>query len=76
MIDCFVDVAKRMGKDVRVISDKEINAESVQMEEKKKQLCDSFDLVVSMGSDYAFLKSQALLWDSSIPIMGITTDRF
>ena len=57
MIDCFVDVAKRMGKDVRVISDKEINAESVQMEEKKKLLCDSFDLVVSMGSDYAFLKS-------------------
>ena len=72
VIDCFVDLAKRMGKDVTTISENEIDVENI---EARRRLCDGVDLVISMGGDHAFLKSQALLWDQTIPIMGINTNR-
>ena len=54
MIKCFVDIAKRMGKEVRLISEEELAPENF---EESKQLLDGIDLVVSMGADHAFLKS-------------------
>ena len=30
---------------------------------------------MSMGGDRTFLKSQSLIWNNSIPLMGINTNR-
>lgn len=72
VINCFTDIAKRMGKEVVLVPEDELNTED---EEVRKRLCDGVDFVVSMGGDHTFLKSQALLWDQSIPILGINTNR-
>lgn len=72
VINCFTDIAKRMGKEVVLVPEDELNTED---EEARKRMCDGVDFVVSMGGDHTFLKSQALLWDSEIPILGINTNR-
>lgn len=72
VINCFVDVARKMGKEVQVIPEDELKLLS---EEQRKSLCDNVNLIVSMGGDHTFLKSQALVWDKSIPIVGINTNR-
>ena len=72
VINCFVDLAKRMGKRVKVVPEDELKLEN---EEERLKLMDGVDLVVSMGGDHTFLKSQALLQAQDIPIIGINTNR-
>mmetsp|Transcript_11552 Transcript_11552/g.15610 ORF Transcript_11552/g.15610 Transcript_11552/m.15610 type:complete len:83 (+) Transcript_11552:204-452(+) len=60
VVNCFVDVAKRMGKEVVVLPEDMLDCEC---EESRRKLCDGVDLIVSMGGDHTFLKSQQLVWD-------------
>ena len=58
VINCFIDIAKRMGKDVTCVSEEDINVDNI---DASRRLTDGIDLVVSMGGDHAFLKAQSLL---------------
>jgi len=65
-----VDIAKRMGKEVTVVAEDDILETATANE-----LCPNVDMVVSMGGDHTFLRSQALLPDRTVPIVGINTRR-
>ena len=56
VIDCFVDLAKRMGKTVQVVPEDELTG-FVGNEFGRLELLDGVDLVVSMGGDHTFLKA-------------------
>lgn len=53
VINCFVDLAKRMGKDITLIAEEEFS--KFEKEEERNKLLDNVDLVVSMGTDHTFL---------------------
>ena len=51
VIDTFVDSAKRMGKEVSVVSEDDLHLEDEQ------RLMENTDLVFSMGGDHTFLRT-------------------
>ena len=58
-----------MGKEVTVVSEDDLGLED------EERLMDNCDLVISMGGDHTFLRSQAMIKSRSVPIMGINTVR-
>ena len=50
VINCFVDLARRMGKDVRVVAED-------QLDMGDSSMIQDIELVVAMGGDHTFLKS-------------------
>lgn len=65
MIDSFKGLAERMGKQVVVKVDSEVDLEDMK----------DVDCVVSLGGDHTFLRASALIWNRMIPILGINTNK-
>eukprot|EP00353_Schmidingerella_taraikaensis_P010392 CAMPEP_0185593234 /NCGR_PEP_ID=MMETSP0434-20130131/70826_1 /TAXON_ID=626734 ORGANISM="Favella taraikaensis, Strain Fe Narragansett Bay" /NCGR_SAMPLE_ID=MMETSP0434 /ASSEMBLY_ACC=CAM_ASM_000379 /LENGTH=114 /DNA_ID=CAMNT_0028219685 /DNA_START=193 /DNA_END=538 /DNA_ORIENTATION=+ len=54
-----------MGKEVVVRAEADATVDDME----------GVDCVVALGGDHTFLRASALIWDRSIPILGVNTNR-
>ena len=63
VVDVFTEMATKMGKNVKVIYDEEVQQNDIK----------DVDLVITLGGDHTYLRGSALIWDRRIPLLGINT---